>query len=130
VSLFATEKLPQPVVITGVVDRDLPSRSLSVRPSELSSGYEKLNWRTAHQALVQAQETGWRSGGTVYASAPGAFQVAHVLPGPYLSLEVHFPSGVEAFSQLVRKPGLFAFVSVDRSTGTFIGVKFRNWQMG
>jgi hypothetical protein len=97
VSLFATEKLPQPVVITGVVDRDLPSRSLSVRPSELSSGYEKLNWRTAHQALVQAQETGWRSGGTVYASAPGAFQVAHVLPGPYLSLEVHFPSGVEAF---------------------------------
>ena len=129
-SLFATEKVPQPVAITGVVDRDLPSRSLSVRPSELSSGYEKLNWRTAHQALVQAQETGWRSGGMVYASAPGAFQFAHVLPGPFLSLVVHFPSGEQAFSRLIGRPNLYAFVSVDRSTGTFIGVKFRNRQMG
>lgn len=125
-SLFATERVPQPVVVLGVVDRDIANRTLSVRPSELASGYEKLNWRTAHQALVQAQETGWRSGGTVYASAPGAFQVAHVTPGPFLSLEVRFPSGVQAFQDLIGKPNLCAFVSVDRSTGRFIGIRFGN----
>jgi hypothetical protein len=124
VSLFATERVPQPVVVLGVVDRDLASRSLLVRPSELASGYERLHWRTGHQALRKAQEEGWRYGGSVYASAPGAFQVANVLPGDFLSLVVHFPSGVQAFSQLVGKPGLFAWVSVDRSTGRFIGVKF------
>ena len=125
-TLFATEKLPQPVVITGVVDRDLPSRSLSVRPSELSSGIERLNWRTAHTALVQAEQTGWRTARPVWASAPGAHQVAHVVPGPYLSLEVHFPSGVEAFQNLIGKPGLFAYVSVDKSTGRFTAVRFGN----
>ena len=125
-SLYASERVPQPVVVLGVVDRDLPSRTLSVRPSELASGYEKLNWRTAHQALRTSEETGWRSGGTVWASAPGAFQVAHVVAGPYLSLEAHFPKGAEAFSQLVGKPGLYAFVSVDRSTGRFIGVTFKH----
>ena len=113
-TLFATERLPQPVVVLGVVDQDLPSRSLSVRPSELASGQEKLNWRTAHQDLRQAEETGWRTGGTVYASAPGAYQVAHVNPGDFLSLVVHFPPGEQTFSQLISKPGLFAGF---RSTG-------------
>jgi hypothetical protein len=126
VSLFATEKLPQPVVITGVVDRDLASRSLSVRCSELASGYERLNWRTAHQALVQAEESGWASAQTVWASAPGAFQVAHVVAGPFLSLVAHFPSGQEAFANLISRTGLYAFVSVDKSTGRFLGVKFGN----
>jgi hypothetical protein len=126
VSLFATEKVPQPIVVLGVVDRDIANRTLQVRPSELASGYEKLNWRTAHQALVQAEQTGWRSGGTVYASAPGAFQVAHVVAGDFLSLVAHFPSGEQAFSQLVGKPGLFAWVSVDRSTGRFLRVAFDN----
>jgi hypothetical protein len=121
---FATERVPQPVVVLGVVDRDLPARTLSMRPSELASGYERLNWRTAHQALVQAEQTGWRTAQTVWASAPGAFQVAHVVAGPYQSLVAHFPSGEQAFQQLIGKPGLFAFVSGDRSTGRFIGVKF------
>jgi hypothetical protein len=59
---FATEQVPQPVVVLGVVDRDLPARALSVRPSERASGCERLNWRTAHLALVQAEQTGWRTG--------------------------------------------------------------------
>jgi hypothetical protein len=127
VTLYATERVPEPIVVLGVVDRDLAQRSLSVRPSELASGYEKLNWRIAHQALVQAVQTGWRGGHpTVWASAPGAYQVAPVVSGPYQSLEVHFPSGVEAFHQLIGKPGLFAWVSVDRSTGRFIGVSFKH----
>jgi hypothetical protein len=127
VSLFATEKVPQPVVVLGVVDRDLAQRSLLVRPSELASGYEKLNWRTAHQALRQSEETGWRSGHpVVWASTPNARQVAPVVAGDFLSLLVHFHSGEQAFSQLIGKPGLFAFVSVDRSSGRFIGVSFKH----
>jgi hypothetical protein len=61
---------------------------------------------------------------TVWASAPGAFQVAPVYAGDHLSLLVQFPPGETSFSQLIGKPGLFAWVSVDRSTGRFIGVKF------
>jgi hypothetical protein len=49
-----------------------------------------------------------------------------VVAGPYQSLVAHFPAGEQAFQQLIGKPGLFAFVSVDRSTGRFIGVKFLN----
>lgn len=64
-SLFATERVPQPVVMTGVVGRDLPARTLTVRLSELASGYERLHWKTAHQALRRAEETGWRTSQTV-----------------------------------------------------------------
>jgi hypothetical protein len=127
VSVYATERVPQPVVVLGVVDRDIAQRSLSVRPSELASGYERLHWRTAHLALRQAEETGWRTAqGVVWASTPNAFQVAQVVAGDYLSLLVHFPQGEQAFTQLIRKPGLFAWVSVDRSTGRFIGASFRH----
>ena len=125
-SLFATERVPQPVVMTGVVGRDLPARTLTVRLSELASGYERLHWKTAHQALRRAEETGWRTGRTVWASAPGSFQVAPVVAAPAGTLVVRFPSGEQAFQNLIGKPGLFAFVSVDRSTGRFIGVKFGN----
>jgi hypothetical protein len=48
-------------------------------------GHERLQWKTAHQALVHAEQLGWRNGGTVWASAPDAFQVAQVVQGPYHS---------------------------------------------
>lgn len=114
------------MVMTGVVDTDLAQRIFAVRLSELSSGYERLQWRTAHQASVGAEQLGWRSGGVVLASAPGAFQVAQVVPGPFHSLVVRFPSGAQSFADLVGRPGLFAFVSVDRSTGRFINVNFNH----
>jgi hypothetical protein len=125
-TLFATERVPQPVVMTGVVGRDLAGRTLTVRLSELASGYERLQWKTAHQALVQAEETGWRRGGSVWASGGGGVQVAHVLPAPDGTLTVPFPSGEQAFQNLIGKPGLFAYVSADRSTGRFIGVSFKH----
>jgi hypothetical protein len=71
-----------------------------------------------------AEETSWRSGRSIWASAPGAYQVASVKAGDFQSLLVHFPSGVEAFQQLIAKPNLFARVSIDRSAGLFIGVNF------
>jgi hypothetical protein len=112
--------------MTGVVGVDLPGRTLTVRLSELENGYARLHWKTAHRALVQAEETRWRTAQTVWASAPGALQVAPVAAAPDGTLLVHFPSGEQAFQNLIGKPGLFAFVSVDRATGRFIGVKFRN----
>jgi hypothetical protein len=41
-------------------------------------------------------------------------------------LLVRFPSGVQAFAELVGKPGLSALVSIDRSSGRFMGVRFLN----
>ena len=125
-TLYATERIPQPVVMTGVVGVDVAGRTLTVRLSELASRYERLHWKTAHQALTRAQESGWRTGRAVWASAPGAFHVAPVATAPDGTLLVRFPSGEQAFQNLIGKPGLFAFASVDRSSGTFIGVRFGN----
>jgi hypothetical protein len=125
-TLYAAEKLPQPLVTDGVVGVDVAGRTLTVRLSELANGYQRLWWKTGHQALVRAEESGWRSGRAVLASAPAAFHVAPVASAPDGTLVVRFPSGEQAFQNLIGKPGLAAFVSVDRSTGTFIGVRFLN----
>jgi hypothetical protein len=60
----------------------------------------------------------------VYVSTPTASDVAHAVPGDYQMLLVRFPAGVSAFTELVGKPGLTALVSIDRSAGRFMGVKF------
>jgi hypothetical protein len=62
----------------------------------------------------------------LYASAPGASDVAHATQDDYGMLLVRFPSGVQAFAELVGKPGLSPLVSIDRSSGRFMGVRFLN----
>jgi len=126
VTLFATEKLPSPYVVVAVVTNDLPSRSLGVRLSETASGYERSLWRQAWGQLKAAVEDGWRNHPFVWASAPGAYQVVHVNAGDFQTLTVTFPTGVTAYSELISRPGLVAFVSVDRSTGRFMGVTFKH----
>jgi hypothetical protein len=42
VSLYATEKVPQPIAIDGVVVSDVLARSLGVRLGERASGYERM----------------------------------------------------------------------------------------
>jgi hypothetical protein len=49
--ITATERIPRPMVIGGIVINDFESRTLVVKRPETASGYEKLSWRTAHQAL-------------------------------------------------------------------------------
>jgi hypothetical protein len=61
-SLYATEKLPQPYVVTGIVDIDIPSRTLAVRLSELEHGYGRVLWKAAHQQLRASEENGYRTG--------------------------------------------------------------------
>jgi hypothetical protein len=51
VTLYTTEKVLQPLAVTGIVDIDIPTRTLAVRLSELASGYSKLWWREGHAAL-------------------------------------------------------------------------------
>jgi hypothetical protein len=58
--MVSTERLPEPLV-DGTVRNDVESRTLVVRRPENASGYQKLWWRTAHQALIQAEQTGWPS---------------------------------------------------------------------
>jgi hypothetical protein len=89
-------------------------------------GYSKLLWREAFQALQTAEEDGWRKHSHVWASAPGARQVAHVLPGDLQTLTVHFPAGVTAYTELISRPGLYAIATLDRSTRRFRSLKFLN----
>jgi hypothetical protein len=127
VALIAAEKLPQPKAVVGVVDNDVANRTLFVRLTEHASGYERLLWRQAYGQLVQAEQAGWPANHRfVWASAPGAFQVAHVLPGDYATLKVHFPTSVEAYQKLISRPRLTALATVDRETHRFLSVKFQN----
>src|SRR5215212_4935470 len=119
-SLSQTERLPSPVAIDGVVVTDIVARSLGVRLSETASGYQRLWWKTAHQALRAAVESGWASHPYVYASTPSAYQVAHVQPFDFSMLMVHFPVDTAGFSELISQPGLYAIAVIDRSSGRFL----------
>ena len=129
-TLFATTPLPQPLAITAPVTVDFANMALIVRRPDAAGGSEKLLWREAHAALVQAEERGW-PGGTrfVYGSAPGHSQFAHAAPGPNLTLLFPFAvgtPGAKVYAELVGRPGLFAFVTADKSARHFLGVTFRH----
>jgi hypothetical protein len=128
VTATVRERLPQPLTMTGIVSVDNLQRNLVVRRPESLSGHEKLWWRTAHEQLVRAQEAGWPRNGAPYLFAHGAGQsdIAHGVPGDRLTLLFHFPAGKDAYVKLVSQPGLSAFVTVDRSSGWFTGVRFRH----
>jgi hypothetical protein len=122
------------MAVTGVVSSIIPERVLVVRISDLASGYERLTWKTAYQALKASEEGGWRTAApTVYASAPGAFQVASATAGDAVFgglLRFRFADGeaYQVYLQLVSKPGLTAFVMLDRSAHRFLSVKFKHRQ--
>jgi hypothetical protein len=87
VTLFATERLPQPLAVAAPVTVDFANMALVVRRPDAAGGSEKLLWREAHAALVQAEERGWPNGTRfVYGNAPGHYQFAHAAPGPNLTL--------------------------------------------
>lgn len=102
-SLYAREKLPQPLAVNGVVVTDVLARTLGVRLSELANGYSRMWWKTAHTALKAAAENGWSNHPFVWASIPGARQVAHVQPADFSMLSVHFPVGTAGFAELISR---------------------------
>jgi hypothetical protein len=119
VSLYATERLPQPYAVSAAVSNDVLSRTLVVRLPEKAGGYEKLLWRQAYQAYRAAEENGW-SGGTspLWATALGADRLAYAMPGDLQTLKFHFEVGKTVYSQLIAKP-VAAIVKIDRSTSRF-----------
>jgi hypothetical protein len=126
----ATTPLPQPLAITAPVTVDFANMALIVRRPDAAGGSEKLLWREAHAALVKAEELGW-PGGTrfVYGSAPGHYQFAHAAPGPNLALLFPFmvgTTGAKVYAELVGRPGLYAFVTADKSARYFLGVTFKH----
>jgi hypothetical protein len=124
-SVAAKETIPQPVIVDGVVDYDVATRTIAVRLSELEQAGGRTLWKEAHAALVRAEEMGWRARHpNIYAHAPGAYQVAQATPGDFGMLLFRFPPGVSAFSELIGKPRLVARVGLDRSSRRFISVNF------
>jgi hypothetical protein len=128
VTAAVRERLPQPMTVDGIVYNDVMTRTLEVSRPQNLSGYQKLSWRTAHEALVRAEQYGWRSPAApfLWANGVGQTDIAHGLPGDNLKLLFHFPIGKDAYRQLVSQPGLAAFVSIDKSTGWFMSVRFRH----
>jgi hypothetical protein len=124
---MATTPLPQPLAADGVVFNDVISRTLTVRLSDQANGYTRLLWREGWQALRRAQESGWRRDvPDVWASAPGAYRVAHGVPGEGGTLRFHFPARTAAYTELIGRPGLAAIVTMDRSSHHILSVKLIN----
>ena len=124
-SLYATETIPQPMVLEAVVITDALASSVGVRLPETAGGGERHQWRQAHNAMRQAVENGWANHPYVYASTPSASDAVHMQPANFSMLTAHFPVGVAGFSELVSKP-VYALVSVDRNSGRFVKVSFLN----
>jgi hypothetical protein len=126
-SLFATEKVPQPMGITAVASVNVGERSISVRCSDVESGYAKQFWRTAFRALRSAEQNGWVNHATIWAATPSNRQAAFAVPADtdFQTLKFSFPKGEAAFVELISKP-VVCTVFVDKSTGKFLNVSFRN----
>ena len=124
----ATTRLPQPLALDGVVYSDVSTRTLFVRLPDAAGGHARSLWGQAYQQLRKAEESGRAASvPTLWASGAGKTSIAHGVPGEAGTLKFHFYPGKDsAYSELVGKPGLFAYVTIDRSTGQFLGVTFRN----
>jgi hypothetical protein len=124
---------PSPMAVVGVVSSNVPERALVVRISDMASSYERSTWRTAYQALRQAEESGWRTGGrTVWASTDTADKVAPASAGDPIFgglLSVRFADAA-VYEQFLGKPDLTCVVVLDRAQQRFLSVKFRSGRKG
>ena len=122
-SLSATETLPRPKAISAAVSNDVTSRSLIVRCPDTESGYGRFLWREAFALLKRDSERGGRPG--LYASRSYTEQLAYAVPGDLQTLRFHFPlDGRTAYTELTAEPGLYAIVTIDRSTSRFMNCRF------
>jgi hypothetical protein len=126
-SAIAATPIPSPMVVDATVFHEPGTRTLAVRLSEREeSGYAAHLWREAFLALRKAEESE-RPPRTVWASGGGGDQIAFATCGDYQMLTFHFPVGSgAAYAALVGRPGLSAFVAIDREALYFISVRFRH----
>jgi hypothetical protein len=129
---MAATPVPSPHGVDAVVSVDIPGRVLTVRISDLASGYQKLQWKEAWRALKTAEENGWRNTTpTLWADTADSRRVAFATLGDNLwgrQLRFAFAPGVQAFQQLIGKPGLTATVWLDRSSQRFLSCNFKHRQ--
>jgi hypothetical protein len=95
------------MAIDAAVSNGPANRTLIVKRPDTASGYQKLSWRTAHQALQAAEQNGWRSGApTLWASGGRQTDIAYGVSGDNLSLLFHFPAVADSpYTNLFRRPG-------------------------
>jgi hypothetical protein len=105
-----------------VVDVDTRERVLTVRPAKSASNYVKLLWREAVRELSK-EEYAW-SAPSVWAAGDGKSNIALGHPTADNALAFRFKTGDPTYQNLVTKPGLRAFITVDRAGG-IRGVTFR-----
>jgi hypothetical protein len=119
----ATETIPRPLAISAAVSNDVTWRTLVVRLPETEVGYGRLLWREAYAALKRDDEVGRAD---LYASALGVGdRLSYAVPGDLQTLKFHFPvDGNTAYASLIAKPGLYAIVTIDRSTSRFLSCRF------
>jgi hypothetical protein len=125
-SLFGTEKLPQPMAVDAVVVNDPAARTLFVRLPDHTTGSQRIAWQRGYQALLKAETSGYRGNvPDLWASTRSADRVAHGVPGKGGMLKFHSPVGDgSSYSQLISKPRLTAIVTCDRASGHFLRVTF------
>jgi hypothetical protein len=82
-------------------------RCISVRCSELASGYQRMFWKQAFRALQSAEQRGWSNHRTVWASTRTEFQAAYATAGDADfggTLRFTFGRGETSFQELISKP--------------------------
>lgn len=109
--------IPRPLAADATVTIDSHERILTVKLAE--RGYAALLYQRGYGALVRNDRAP-----SVWAHAPGRRQIAYAQPGGDGTLKFRFAPGNPAYRELVSTPGLRALVTVDRSAGAILGVKF------
>ena len=123
-TLSATETVPRPKAISAAVSNDVTTRTLVVRCPDTESGYGRFLWREAFALLKRDSELGRGAGLYAYAWGEGDRRF-YAVPGDLQTLRFHFPlDGRTAYTELTAEPGLYAIVTIDRSSGRFINCRF------
>jgi hypothetical protein len=124
----ATERIPDPLGIASVASVNISERCIFVRCSDLASGYQRMFWKQAFRALQSAEQSGWSSHSTVWASTPSTRQAAYAVAGDAEfggTLRFMFPKGEASFHELISRP-VVCTMFVDRSTGRFLNCSLKN----
>ena len=121
----ASEVVPQPHLIDCAVTIVSASRTLIVQPAATGE-YGGLAFREAWQALLSAEQSGWRDSLSVWASFAGFELVTvHSAADPDRPvLRFSFQVGDLDYENLVYKRGLFAIATIDVNSHRFLAVRF------
>jgi hypothetical protein len=123
--------VPMPMTLECKVVNTFSERTLTVRLPDKAGGPQRTAWQRAWQGLKQAEEAGWPTRGAqqLYARAVGlGDRIAYATTGgAWDELKFFFPPGEgSVYGQLIGKPGLYAFVTIDWSKGYYMNCTFRH----